>query len=74
MTQLCAEKGVGGKVMASWDTVSPGGSSGRDARLMVAWGACYAKCGLWLSSHSKVWVVSVPCEPLAERMCLGECR
>lgn len=52
MTQLCAEKRVGGKVMASWDTVSPGGSSGRDARLMVAWGACYAKCGLWLSSHS----------------------
>lgn len=50
-TQLCAEKGSGVKVMASWDTVSPGGSSGRAARLMVAWGASYAKCDLCLCSH-----------------------
>lgn len=73
MTPLCAEKRAGVKVMASWGTVSPDGSSGRAARLMVAWGASY---DLWLSSHfclPRSGSSQHPHEPLAERMCLGKC-
>lgn len=43
--QLPAEKGAGVKAVASWGAASPGGPSGRDARLLVAWGASYAKHG-----------------------------
>ena len=44
MAQLSTEKGAGVKVVASQCAPSPGGPSGRDARLLVAWGASYAKC------------------------------
>lgn len=48
----CVEEEAGVKVMASRGTASPGGSSGRAARLLVAWAASYAKCDLWPSSQS----------------------
>lgn len=70
-------KGSGVKAMACWDTVSPGGSSGRAARLVVAWGASYAKRDLCLSSDFFLprsgWS-QYPMSLLQRECALGKCR
>jgi len=77
VAQLPAEKGAGVEAVASRGAASAAGPSGRDARLLVAWGASCAECSCarlvafpsFLPPQG--WVVLAAHEPLAERRCGG---